>query len=123
MIKYTNKAYLKDVSDHNRALAKPMHNITFVGEAQCIATGGIFSRGKAYDAASLRRRAILWASWKGQSTNQLPRDLRDYTVNIVGKVVTFTSLRMVVNNSVAITLPDWPDYMESLLERLKEAQP
>lgn len=123
MIKYTSKLYLKDVSAHNRALARPMHNIRFAGEAWGTSTGDIwFKSGKAYDAASLQRRQILWASWKGQITNKLPNDLSNYSVMVKGKRIIFTPMseRDGWVDKVAITLPDWEvadDPVETIVEQ------
>ena len=66
-----------------------MHRITFAGEpigTTCESNSG---------AAMTRRRAILWAMWKGQRDNGLPDDLSTWSVEIGSDIsaafkVTFT---------------------------------
>ena len=61
---------------HTRALGAHMHRIPFAGEPVGTVCDTITQ------AAMARRRAILWACWKGQTAHGLPDDLSPWSVAV-----------------------------------------
>lgn len=109
---FANPTYRKSLGAHTRALAKPMHNIPFMGDATGTAT-----KQSAYCAT--QRRSILWAAWKAQSTNRLPDDLSNFEVLANGNTISFHPRFDNGWQSVTVTLPEWQEDehpVETILE-------
>lgn len=60
---------------HTRALGSPMHRIPFAGEPM-----GTVADSACREAYA-RRRAILWAAWKGKRDHGLPADLSGWHIS------------------------------------------
>lgn len=109
LARYSAQHYRKSLAAHTRALKAPMHSIPFVGEAAGTSTVLTSYGNKCGPYAAMQRRSILWATWKGKATNQLPDDVSGFDAHMADGKVTFTPRHNKGWQTVTIDLPDWQE--------------